>query len=126
MSYIIMCQIKPTVAEAQLLSISRKYVQLTLGGGGIVRNIRNNGVRELAYPMRQTGDSRAYRSAHGLTIELFCDPATLAKVTGDLRLDDRVLRYTALKAKGTMPRIPRPLRDAVGRGELLPGTGQSP
>jgi ribosomal protein S6 len=126
MSYIIMCQIKPAAAETQLLSISRKYVQLALGGGGIVRGIRNNGVRELAYPLRQSGDARAYRSAHGLTIELFCNPATLDKVTGDLRLDDRVLRYTALKAKGTLPRIPRPLRDAVARGELLPKVGQSP
>ncbi len=119
MSYVILCHLKPAVGSTQLLSVVRKYAQLALNNGAIVRNIRNNGVRELAYSLRQKGDPNAYKSSHAFTLEVFAEPAAIAKLNGDLRLDDRVLRFTTLKSKGTLPRIPRPLRDAVARGDLV-------
>ena len=107
MSYLMMVAIKPRAAvEGGLRSVVGKYTKIVLEGGGIVRNVRNNGVRRMAYPFHQKGDPKRYYEVNHFCIEYFAPSSVSHTLNKVASADESVLRLTCLKASETLPRIP--------------------
>lgn len=108
MSYVMMVAIKPRAAvQGGLHSVVGKYAKVVLESGGIIRNVRNNGTRRMAYPFHQKGDPTRYYEVNHVCIEYF-GPQTLNKELHKISSqDERVLRLTCLKAAETLPIIPK-------------------
>mmetsp|Transcript_15968 Transcript_15968/g.28411 ORF Transcript_15968/g.28411 Transcript_15968/m.28411 type:complete len:119 (+) Transcript_15968:171-527(+) len=109
MSYVLMFNIKPQVLDGgmgKLTSMVSKYVTTVVKNGGIVRNVRNNGVRPTAYSLKVKGDPKYYKTSQMVSIEFFSPPESIAKIEEILHLEDQLLRFTTLKGGETLPRIP--------------------
>eukprot|EP00934_Nitzschia_sp_Nitz4_P007456 Nitzschia sp. Nitz4//scaffold224_size33420//15134//15713//NITZ4_007889-RA/size33420-processed-gene-0.29-mRNA-1//1//CDS//3329542647//7446//frame0 len=78
--------------------------------GGIVRSIRNHGIRQFPhrvqakYPDYKTGQ-RYYEKGRFVSIWYDANPATLQRVQRILTMNDQVLRNTHLRARSTLDYI---------------------
>lgn len=110
MSYLYMIQLKSDIPHTRLTKLLTRLVERTVENGGIVRRIRNNGVRPMAYRMHARGHDgqRYYDKVRMVTFEVFCPPTTLrhiAKPLGMEDLDMDVLRFNVTRADDTLPVI---------------------
>ena len=110
--YVLMCSVKPNLAEGVLNSIVKKAAMTILDNGGIVRNIRNNGVRRTPFPYSRLGRGEKFHQSQMFTVEMFTPGSTVKVLESALGADENVLRYTTLAARETLPRVPK-LSDTI-------------
>lgn len=77
--------------------------------GGIVRSIRNHGIRDLPHRFRakypDTQGNRYYKKGRFLSIYYDASPLTMRQVESLINMDDAVLRQTHLKARSKLDYI---------------------
>lgn len=75
-------------------------------GGGVVRTIRNHGVRTLPHTFQSTfpdsDGNRKHRKGRFISIYYDSNPQTMREVESILRTNEQVLRNTHLKARNKM------------------------
>ena len=83
-------------------TVSHKVVE----GGGIVRSIRNHGIRDLPHRFRakypDTQGNRYYRKGRFISIYYDASPQTMRQVESVISMNEVVLRQTHLKARSKL------------------------
>ena len=95
------------VAAFHLLTALMKDVSMkVVERGGVVRSIRNHGIRTLPSEFRSSfpdkEGNRNYRKGRFISIYYDSNPQTMREVESILRINDQVLRDTHLKARNKL------------------------
>ena len=117
MAYVLMCQLKPA-GGANLESSVRVAARAALENGCIIRNIRNNGIRKMAYPYKGKGAGHRWHEAHFFSLEFFGPPKSVAAINQSCRTNEEVLRHSILKGENTLPRITPKMKEEIKRNRL--------
>ena len=97
---------KNTAAFAALTNLMKDVSMKVVDGGGIVRGIRNHGVRDLPHRFKARYPdklgNRYYKQGRFVSVYYDASPAVLREVESVLRLNEEVLRGTHLKARNKL------------------------
>lgn len=97
---------KNTAAFGALTNLMKDVSMKVVGGGGIVRGIRNHGVRDLPHRFKARYPdklgNRYYKQGRFVSVYYDASPAVLREVESVLRLNEEVLRGTHLKARNKL------------------------
>jgi ribosomal protein S6 len=81
-------------------------------GGGIVRSIRNHGIRDLPHRFRakfpDTQGNRYYQKGRFISFYYDASPGTMRQVESVISMDDTVLRQTHLRARSKLDFVNNP------------------
>ena len=95
-----------------LTRLVKKVSHQVVDGGGIVRSIRNHGIRDLPHRFRakfpDTQGNRYYKKGRFISIYYDASPGTMRQVESVITLDDTVLRQTHLKARSKLDYVNNP------------------
>jgi len=85
--------------------ISHKIVD----GGGIVRSIRNHGIRDLPHRFKakyaDKEGTRYYKKGRFISVYYDASPQTMKTVERELSMEEQILRNTHLKARSKLDTI---------------------
>ena len=97
---------KNTAAFGALTNLMKDVSHKVVDGGGIVRGIRNHGVRDLPHRFKARYPdklgNRYYKKGRFVSVYYDASPAVLREVESVLRLNEEVLRGTHLKARNKL------------------------
>ena len=97
---------KNTAAFGALTNLMKDVSMKVVDGGGIVRGIRNHGVRDLPHRFKARYPdklgNRYYKQGRFVSVYYDASPAVLREVESVLRLNEEVLRGTHLKARNKL------------------------
>ncbi|CAK9108853.1 28S ribosomal protein S6 [Durusdinium trenchii] len=105
--YVLMCKLRPSVGPEGLLKTVRQTAEVLLREGAIIRNVRNNGVRTMAYTFYGVNEGEKTDTAQVFTMDFIAPRHCVALLTEGLNINTDVLRHTTLLAHDTLPRLPR-------------------
>ena len=95
---------RPVATKDQYVATMVRCARAVIEDGGVVRNIRNTGVRSLPKRVRNRKVKGDFTStARIITFEFVALPTALPKVQATIDQDEQVLRVTTLRADETMP-----------------------
>ena len=97
---------KNTSSFVALTNLMKDMSHRVVEGGGIVRGIRNHGIRDLPHRFQarypdKLGD-RYYKKGRFVSVYYDASPAVLRDVESILKLNEEVLRSTHLKARNKL------------------------
>mmetsp|Transcript_12013 Transcript_12013/g.19549 ORF Transcript_12013/g.19549 Transcript_12013/m.19549 type:complete len:120 (-) Transcript_12013:65-424(-) len=102
---------KPGISRLEaLMPTVKQTVRNTLTNGGIVRNVRNNGVRKMAYKFKGRGEGERHSEMQMFTLEVFAPPEFKKNLVQSLKMNEDLLRMEVFKAEGTLPSIKKMLK----------------
>ena len=97
---------KNTSAFGALTNLMKDISHRVVAGGGIVRGIRNHGIRDLPHRFKARYPdklgNRYYKQGRFVSIYYDASPTVLGEVEGALKLNEEVLRGTHLKARNKL------------------------
>mmetsp|Transcript_20201 Transcript_20201/g.57938 ORF Transcript_20201/g.57938 Transcript_20201/m.57938 type:complete len:149 (+) Transcript_20201:152-598(+) len=97
---------KNTAAFGALTNLMKDVSHKVVDGGGIVRGIRNHGVRDLPHRFKARYPdklgNRYYKQGRFVSVYYDASPAVLREVESVLQLNEEVLRGTHLKARNKL------------------------
>lgn len=102
--YELVWMVSRNARPTEMKDLMAKTAATILGRGGVVKSIVSHGHTELAYSFRTK--NQRHPSARHFTLDVECNPSTLAEVHNILRIDTNVLRFIALK-QNTIPKEDR-------------------
>mmetsp|Transcript_22610 Transcript_22610/g.44391 ORF Transcript_22610/g.44391 Transcript_22610/m.44391 type:complete len:113 (+) Transcript_22610:65-403(+) len=103
--YVLMCSLRPNVGAAGLHRVVKSCVELVVENDAIVRNVRNNGVRKMAYKLSGKGEAERHSKSHMFSMEFIAPSSLVPELQARLAIDEDVLRSTTLRADETLPKI---------------------
>ncbi len=93
--YEIMFLVHPDQSE-QVPAMIERYKAMIKNGKGVVHRLEDLGRRQLAYSINKI------HKAHYVLMNIECDNAVLAEITGSFRFNDAVLRSVVLQRKSAI------------------------
>ena len=96
-----MVMVKSATPRAQLADILRRAGTRVLDAGGVITDITSFGTRPLAYEFKSPGER--HFEAHMVQISFNSAPTLIEDMKHDMRTDERVLRWIAVKKKALRP-----------------------
>uniref|UniRef100_A0A7S3PQB8 Ribosomal protein S6 n=1 Tax=Aplanochytrium stocchinoi TaxID=215587 RepID=A0A7S3PQB8_9STRA len=97
-AYVLMCFFRPNITRPTLVSVVSHYVEKTVKHGGIVKNVRNNGIGPTPHRIKGQLAQEHYDDAQIVSLELFSTGTAVQQLAKELRSDVRVLRYNIIRA----------------------------
>ena len=101
--------VKSSVPKNQLGDILKRTGTRVLDAGGVITDITSYGTRSLAYEFKSPNEK--HFEAHTVQISFNVTPSVLDELKHDMRTDERVLRWIAVKEKTLKPLKNYPARD---------------
>tara|TARA_B110000977_G_scaffold37820_1_gene50873 strand:+ start:17755 stop:18126 length:372 start_codon:yes stop_codon:yes gene_type:complete len=101
--------VKSSVPKNQLGDILKRTGTRVLDAGGVITDITSYGTRSLAYEFKSPNEK--HFEAHTVQISFNVTPSVLDELKHDMRTDERVLRWIAVKEKALKPLKNYPARD---------------
>ena len=101
--------VKSSVPKNQLGDILRRTGTRVLDAGGVITDVTSYGTRTLAYEFKAPGEK--HFEAHTVQMSFNCAPTVLENLKHDMRTDERVLRWIAVKDRALKPLKNYPARD---------------
>jgi len=101
--------VKSSVPKNQLGDILRRTGTRVLDAGGVITDVTSYGTRTLAYEFKTPGEK--HFEAHTVQMSFNCAPTVLEELKHDMRTDERVLRWIAVKDRALKPLKNYPARD---------------
>ena len=101
--------VKSSVPKNQLGDILRRTGTRVLDAGGVITDVTSYGTRTLAYEFKAPGEK--HFEAHTVQMSFNCAPRVLEELKHDMRTDERVLRWIAVKDRALKPLKNYPARD---------------
>ena len=101
--------VKSSVPKNQLGDILKRTGTRVLDAGGVITDITSYGTRSLAYEFKSPNEK--HFKAHTVQISFNVTPSVLDELKHDMRTDERVLRWIAVKEKALKPLKNYPARD---------------
>ncbi|XP_071698297.1 small ribosomal subunit protein bS6c-like [Rutidosis leptorrhynchoides] len=93
--YETMAVLRPDMSEDERLSLTQKYEELLVAGGGMYVEVFNRGVIPLAYSIKKknkAGETNTYLDGIYLLFTFFTKPESLEVLERTLNMDDDVIR----------------------------------
>ncbi|KAK9048450.1 hypothetical protein SSX86_032587 [Deinandra increscens subsp. villosa] len=93
--YETMAVLRPDMSEDERLSLTQKYEELLVAGGGMYVEVFNRGVIPLAYSIKRknkAGETNTYLDGIYLLFTYFTKPESLEVLERALNMDDDVIR----------------------------------
>ncbi|KAB2608870.1 30S ribosomal protein S6 alpha [Pyrus ussuriensis x Pyrus communis] len=100
--YETMAVLRPDMSEDERLTLTQKYEELLIAGGGMYVEVFNRGVIPLAYGIQKknkAGESNTYLDGIYLLFTYFTKPDSLEVLEANLKADDNVIRSMSFKIR---------------------------
>ncbi|XP_050268940.1 30S ribosomal protein S6 alpha, chloroplastic [Quercus robur] len=100
--YETMAVLRPDMSEDERLTLTQKYEELLVAGGGMYVEVFNRGVIPLAYSImkkNKAGESNNYLDGIYLLFTYFTKPESLSILEQKLKTDDDVIRSMSFKIR---------------------------
>ncbi|GMH29774.1 hypothetical protein Nepgr_031617 [Nepenthes gracilis] len=100
--YETMAVLRPDMTEDERLSLTQKYEELLIAGGGMYVEVFNRGVIPLAYSIRKknkAGETNTYLDGIYLLFTYFTKPESIISLEATLKADDDVIRSSTFKIR---------------------------
>ncbi|KAL5726902.1 40S ribosomal protein S6 [Ranunculus cassubicifolius] len=100
--YETMAVLRPDMSEDERLSLTQKYEELVIAGGGMYVEIFNRGVIPLAYSIKKknkAGETNTYLDGIYLLFTYFTKPDSMALLETRMKMDDNVIRSSSFKIR---------------------------
>ncbi|KVH95293.1 30S ribosomal protein S6 alpha, chloroplastic-like [Cynara cardunculus var. scolymus] len=100
--YETMAVLRPDMSEDERLSLTQKYEELLVAGGGMYVEVFNRGVIPLAYSIKKknkAGETNTYLDGIYLLFAYFTKPDSLEVLESTLKMDDDVIRSSTFKIR---------------------------
>ncbi|XP_022021502.1 30S ribosomal protein S6 alpha, chloroplastic, partial [Helianthus annuus] len=100
--YETMAVLRPNMSEDERLSLTHKYEELLVAGGGMYVEVFNRGVIPLAYSIKKknkAGETNTYLDGIYLLFTYFTKPESIEVLEATLKMDDDVIRSSTFKVR---------------------------
>ncbi|KAL3499200.1 hypothetical protein ACH5RR_038293 [Cinchona calisaya] len=100
--YETMAVLRPDMSEDERLSLTQKYEELLVAGGGMYLEVFNRGVIPLAYSIRKknkAGETNTYLDGIYLLFTYFTKPESMEVLESTMNTDDDVIRSMSFKIR---------------------------
>ncbi|KAK7358500.1 hypothetical protein VNO77_00429 [Canavalia gladiata] len=100
--YETMIILRPDMSEDERLTLTQKYEELLVAGGGMYVEVFNRGIIPLAYSIKKknkAGESNTYFDGIYLLFTYFTKPESMSALEETLLADDNVIRSTSFKIR---------------------------
>ncbi|KAI3707125.1 hypothetical protein L6452_25361 [Arctium lappa] len=100
--YETMAVLRPDMSEDERLSLTQKYEELLVAGGGMYVEVFNRGVIPLAYSIKKknkAGETNTYLDGIYLLFAYFTKPESLEVLETTLTMDDDVIRSSTFQIR---------------------------
>ncbi|KAK7399084.1 hypothetical protein VNO78_10259 [Psophocarpus tetragonolobus] len=100
--YETMMVLRPDMSEDDRLSLTHKYEELLVAGGGMYVEVFNRGVIPLAYSIRKknkAGETNTYLDGIYLLFTYFTKPESITPLEDTMLADDNVIRSMTFKIR---------------------------
>ncbi|KAI3812824.1 hypothetical protein L1987_17536 [Smallanthus sonchifolius] len=100
--YETMAVLRPDMSEDERLTLTQKYEELLVAGGGMYVEVFNRGVIPLAYSIKKknkAGETNTYLDGIYLLFTYFTKPESLEVLEKTLKMDDDVIRSSTFKIR---------------------------
>ncbi|MCD7470867.1 40S ribosomal protein S6 [Datura stramonium] len=100
--YETMAVLRPDMSEDERLTLTQKYEELLVAGGGMYVEVFNRGVIPLAYSIRRknkAGETNTYLDGIYLLFTYFTKPDSMTALEATLNTDDDVIRSSSFKIR---------------------------
>ncbi|KAJ0666051.1 putative ribosomal protein S6 [Helianthus annuus] len=100
--YETMAVLRPDMSEDERISLTHKYEELLVAGGGMYVEVFNRGVIPLAYSIKKknkAGETNTYLDGIYLLFTYFTKPESIEVLEATLKMDDDVIRSSTFKVR---------------------------
>ncbi|XP_027180708.1 30S ribosomal protein S6 alpha, chloroplastic [Coffea eugenioides] len=100
--YETMAVLRPDMSEDERLTLTQKYEELLVAGGGMYVEVFNRGVIPLAYSIRKknrAGETNTYLDGIYLLFTYFTKPESMEVLESTMKADDDVIRSMSFKVR---------------------------
>ncbi|KAK1326417.1 hypothetical protein QJS10_CPA01g01882 [Acorus calamus] len=100
--YETMAVLRPDMSEDERLTLTQRYEELLVAGGGMYVEVFNRGVIPLAYSIKKknkAGETNTYLDGIYLLFTYFTKPESMAALETRLNMDDDVIRSSSFKIR---------------------------
>ncbi|KAL8266673.1 hypothetical protein R6Q59_004017 [Mikania micrantha] len=100
--YETMAVLRPDMSEDERLTLTQKYEELLVAGGGMYIEVFNRGVIPLAYSIKKknkAGETNNYLDGIYLLFTYFTKPESMEVLESMLKTDDDVIRSSTIKIR---------------------------
>ncbi|XP_058095872.1 small ribosomal subunit protein bS6c alpha [Magnolia sinica] len=100
--YETMAVLRPDMSEDERLTLTQKYEELLVAGGGMYVEVFNRGVIPLAYSIKKknkAGETNKYLDGIYLLFTYFTKPESMDVLEARLKADDDVIRSSSFKIR---------------------------
>mmetsp|Transcript_16050 Transcript_16050/g.18160 ORF Transcript_16050/g.18160 Transcript_16050/m.18160 type:complete len:121 (+) Transcript_16050:176-538(+) len=105
-AYVLMCYFRPNISRPNLVTALSTYVEKTVKHGGIVRQIRNNGIGPTPQKIKGRFAQERFEDAQIVTMEFFSTGEAVQNISKELRADTRLLKHHLIRADDALlPRV---------------------
>ncbi|KAJ6821990.1 putative 30S ribosomal protein S6 alpha, chloroplastic [Iris pallida] len=97
-----MAVLRPDMTEDERLSLTQRYEELLVAGGGMYVEVFNRGVIPLAYAIKKknkAGETNNYLDGIYLLFTYFTKPESMGVLESRLKADDDVIRFSSFKIR---------------------------
>ncbi|XP_068666306.1 small ribosomal subunit protein bS6c alpha [Aristolochia californica] len=100
--YETMAVLRPDMSEEERLTLTERYEELLVAGGGMYVEVFNRGVIPLAYSIKRrnkAGETNNYLDGIYLLFTYFTKPESMTALEARLKTDDDVIRSSSFKIR---------------------------